>query len=100
MQNTGEVFPLVSEICKQTDRQTDSQTHRNTFSPSRGEGEEIMRMINSAAAAAAAGPRDAPRAMRSTRMTRMMVGLMGITPDFISSSMMPVTDSSTIATSS
>lgn len=46
-------------------------------------------------------PLPSPRAMRRTRMMRMMVGLMGSAALIsISSSVMPMTDSSTMAKSS
>lgn len=41
-----------------------------------------------------------PLAMRSTLMARMIVGLMGINPDLISSRIIPIIDSMTIAISS
>jgi len=40
-----------------------------------------------------------PLAIRSTLMARMIVGLIGINPDFISSRIIPIIDSMTIAIS-
>ena len=41
-----------------------------------------------------------PRAILKTRITRIIVGLIGIMPDFISSRMIPAIDKITIAVSS
>jgi len=41
-----------------------------------------------------------PRAIRRTLITRMIVGLIGMTPDFISSRMIPAIERKTMAMSS